>query len=117
MYESPIRKGVMATSDKVTDAFVKWSQGLAGTYDINDDDDGRIRIRFSHQEDQAAYLLTWTEDLINEVDSVVALVRRVMPTIIANDIIGVSPMTGPVGQIFALKARYQAQSEDEDEES
>lgn len=34
------------------------------------------------------------------------LIRRVMPTVIANEIIGVQPMTGPVGQIHTLRARY-----------
>ena len=30
------------------------------------------------------------------------LIRRVMPTVIANEIMGVQPMTGPVGQIHTL---------------
>jgi hypothetical protein len=34
------------------------------------------------------------------------LIRRVMPTVIANDIMGVQPMTGPVGQIHTLRVRY-----------
>lgn len=34
------------------------------------------------------------------------LIRRVMPTVIANEIIGVQPMTGPVGQIHTLRVRY-----------
>ncbi len=34
------------------------------------------------------------------------LIRRVMPTIIANELIGVQPMTGPVGQIHTLRAVY-----------
>ena len=29
-----------------------------------------------------------------------------MPTVIANEIIGVQPMTGPVGQIHTLRVRY-----------
>ena len=33
-------------------------------------------------------------------------IRRVMPTVIANEIIGVQPMTGPVGQIHTLRVRY-----------
>ena len=32
--------------------------------------------------------------------------RRVMPTVIANEIVGVQPMTGPVGQIHTLRVRY-----------
>jgi hypothetical protein len=34
------------------------------------------------------------------------IIRRVMPTVIANEIVGVQPMTGPVGQIHTLRVRY-----------
>lgn len=34
------------------------------------------------------------------------LIRRVMPTVIANEILGVQPMTGPVGQVHTLRVRY-----------
>jgi hypothetical protein len=34
------------------------------------------------------------------------LIRRVMPSVIANEIMGVQPMTGPVGQIHTLRVRY-----------
>ncbi len=37
---------------------------------------------------------------------VLPIIRRVMPTVIANEIIGVQPMTGPVGQIHTLRVRY-----------
>lgn len=36
----------------------------------------------------------------------ISLVRRAMPQLIAYDICGVQPMTGPTGLIFAMKARY-----------
>src|SRR5210317_434171 len=36
----------------------------------------------------------------------VSLVRRAMPSLVAYDIAGVQPMTGPTGLIFAMKARY-----------
>jgi hypothetical protein len=39
----------------------------------------------------------------------ISLVRRAMPNLIAYDICGVQPMTGPTGLIFALKAQYQSQ--------
>lgn len=41
---------------------------------------------------------------INKV--MLPLIRRVMPTVIANEIMGVQPMTGPVGQIHTLRTRY-----------
>ena len=36
----------------------------------------------------------------------ISLVRRAMPNMMAYDICGVQPMTGPTGLIFAMKARY-----------
>jgi len=40
----------------------------------------------------------------------ISLVRRSMPNLIAYDICGVQPMTGPTGLIFAMRARYGTQS-------
>ena len=36
----------------------------------------------------------------------ISLVRRAMPQMIAYDVCGVQPMTGPTGLIFAMKAKY-----------
>lgn len=43
----------------------------------------------------------------------IALVRRAMPNLIAYDICGVQPMTGPTGLIFAMRSRYGTQAGDE----
>jgi hypothetical protein len=40
----------------------------------------------------------------------ISLVRRAMPNLIAYDICGVQPMTGPTGLIFALRPQYTSQS-------
>ena len=37
----------------------------------------------------------------------ISLVRRAMPNLIAYDVCGVQPMTGPTGLIFAMKARLR----------
>src|SRR6056300_496769 len=37
---------------------------------------------------------------------ILPVIRRVMPTVIANEIVGVQPMQGPVGQIHTLRVRY-----------
>lgn len=37
---------------------------------------------------------------------ILPVIRRVMPTVIANEIIGVQPLTGPVAQIHTLRVRY-----------
>jgi hypothetical protein len=40
----------------------------------------------------------------------ISLVRRAMPNLIAYDVAGVQPMTGPTGLIFAMRSRYTNQS-------
>ena len=40
----------------------------------------------------------------------ISLVRRAMPNLIAYDICGVQPMTGPTGLIFAMRSKYNVQS-------
>ena len=37
---------------------------------------------------------------------ILPVLRRVMPTVIANELVGVQPMTGPVAQIHTLRVRY-----------
>jgi hypothetical protein len=39
----------------------------------------------------------------------ISLVRRSLPNLIAYDVAGVQPMTGPTGLIFAMRARYNDQ--------
>jgi hypothetical protein len=43
----------------------------------------------------------------------ISLVRRSLPNLIAYDVAGVQPMTGPTGLIFALRSRYGSQTGDE----
>lgn len=43
----------------------------------------------------------------------ISLVRRALPNLIAYDVAGVQPMTGPTGLIFAMRARYDNQTGDE----
>jgi hypothetical protein len=40
----------------------------------------------------------------------ISLVRRAMPNLIAYDVCGVQPMTGPTGLIFAMKSKYASQT-------
>jgi len=42
---------------------------------------------------------------------ILPVIRRVMPTVIANELVGVQPMTGPVGQIHTLRVRYSDTAE------
>ena len=43
----------------------------------------------------------------------ISMVRRAMPQLIAYDVCGVQPMSGPTGLIFALRARVDSQTGDE----
>ena len=53
----------------------------------------------------------------SEIDTfdpvLISLVRRAMPNLVAYDICGVQPMTGPTGLIFAMRSRYTTQTGDE----
>ena len=52
-----------------------------------------------------------TGSSIDNFDPVlISLVRRAMPNLIAYDICGVQPMTGPTGLIFAMKSRFGSQA-------
>ena len=51
-----------------------------------------------------------TSGVANWDPILISLVRRAMPSLIAYDVCGVQPMTGPTGLIFAMKARYTSQS-------
>jgi hypothetical protein len=52
-----------------------------------------------------------TGSAVDNFDPVlISLVRRAMPNLMAYDVCGVQPMTGPTGLIFAMRARYDNQS-------
>ena len=54
-----------------------------------------------------------TGNLANWDPILISLVRRSMPNLIAYDIAGVQPMSGPTGLIFAMKSKYSTQGGDE----
>ena len=43
----------------------------------------------------------------------ISLIRRSMPNLVAYDLAGVQPMSGPTGLIFAMRSRYTANNGDE----
>ena len=52
-----------------------------------------------------------TGSAISNFDPIlISLVRRALPNLIAYDVAGVQPMTGPTGLIFAMRARYASQT-------
>jgi len=72
------------------------------------------------QEERAHSSFSLTEDANTNTGSItgtgsfdpilISLVRRAMPNLIAYDVAGVQPMSGPTGLIFAMKARFGAGS-------
>ena len=54
-------------------------------------------------------LTTKTGGLAGFDPVMISLIRRAMPNLVAYDICGVQPMSGPTGLIFAMKAHYQEQ--------
>ena len=42
---------------------------------------------------------------------ILPVLRRVMPTVIANEIVGVQPMQGPIAQIHTLRVKYNANAD------
>ena len=48
-----------------------------------------------------------TADVSNYDPVLISLVRRAMPNLVAYDIAGVQPMTGPTGLIFAMRSKYE----------
>ena len=50
-----------------------------------------------------------TGNMANWDPVLISLVRRATPAMLAFDLVGVQPMTGPTGLIFAMKSRYSTQ--------
>ena len=60
----------------------------------------------SHLNESATTGATASGNVASLNRVILPVIRRVMPTVIANEIVGVQPMTGPVGQIHTLRVRY-----------
>ena len=68
-------------------------------------------IAFQEEAAQGAMLnetaANVTSNVANWNPILIALVRRAMPNLMAYDVCGVQPMTGPTGLIFAMKSQYK----------
>ena len=89
----------------------KWSQtkaalteGLAGNKKKTMDIILENTKRYLSESASAGATSAGNVATLNRV--ILPVIRRVMPTVIANEIVGVQPMTGPVGQIHTLRIRY-----------
>lgn len=64
----------------------------------------------SRQLNEAAPTNSTGSAIQNYDPILISLIRRALPNLIAYDICGVQPMTGPVGLIFAMRSRYGSQT-------
>ena len=70
----------------------------------------RAQSSFQGLNETAANATTGgTGNIANWDPILISLVRRSMPNLIAYDIAGVQPMSGPTGLIFAMKSKYTSQ--------
>ena len=97
------------------------------------DHDGMGEIKDNHRRLVTAQLLENQQNILNEEKEflgeaptnvtganisnfdpvLISLIRRAMPNLVAYDLAGVQPMSGPTGLIFAMRSRYKTQSGDE----
>ena len=79
-------------------------EGVAGTKAKNMDVVLENTRKYLSEQATAGATSAGNVATLNRV--ILPVIRRVMPTVIANEIVGVQPMTGPVGQIHTLRVRY-----------
>ena len=90
---------------KVTDSYKR-----AVTAVILENQERALREDRAFMSEAAPMNSTDANSIQNWDPILISLVRRAMPNLIAYDIAGVQPMTGPTGLIFAMRAKYQSQA-------
>ena len=90
---------------KVTDSYKR-----AVTAVILENQERALREDRAFMSEAAPTNSTDASSIQNWDPILISLVRRAMPNLIAYDIAGVQPMTGPTGLIFAMRAKYQSQA-------
>jgi hypothetical protein len=90
---------------KVTDSYKK-----AVTAVILENQERALREDRAFMSEAAPINSTDATSIQNWDPILISLVRRAMPNLIAYDIAGVQPMTGPTGLIFAMRAKYTSQA-------
>lgn len=95
MYEQDIRAHVLDSDLNWSPEFESWAElTLKGAYELKQES-VKWSVWFELEEDAIAYNLTWCESVYTHPKVIIPLLRRVIPTIIAYDILGVSPLTAP----------------------
>lgn len=95
----------------VAEAINKWRPFLKGLPDRSADDRFKLGVTAMVFENQAQYMRgldeeTRTANVGPYQKFIFPVLRRVFPNLIANEIVSVQPMNGPVGAIFYLDAIY-----------
>jgi hypothetical protein len=90
---------------KVTDSYKR-----AVTAVILENQERALREDRAFMSEAAPLNSTDANSIQNWDPILISLVRRAMPNLIAYDIAGVQPMTGPTGLIFAMRAKYTSQA-------
>jgi hypothetical protein len=90
---------------KVTDSYKR-----AVTAVILENQERALREDRAFMSEAAPLNSTDASSIQNWDPILISLVRRAMPNLIAYDIAGVQPMTGPTGLIFAMRAKYESQA-------
>ena len=90
---------------KVTDSYKR-----AVTAVILENQERALREDRAFMSEAAPQNSTDASSIQNWDPILISLVRRAMPNLIAYDIAGVQPMTGPTGLIFAMRAKYASQA-------
>ena len=90
---------------KVTDSYKR-----AVTAVILENQERALREDRAFMSEAAPTNSTDASSIQNWDPILISLVRRAMPNLIAYDIAGVQPMTGPTGLIFAMRAKFTSQA-------
>ena len=90
---------------KVTDSYKR-----AVTAVILENQERALREDRAFMSEAAPTNSTDASSIQNWDPILISLVRRAMPNLIAYDIAGVQPMTGPTGLIFAMRAKFASQA-------
>jgi len=94
----------------ITQLVEKWQPLLDNEKVAKIADPYRVRVTAQLLENQEKFLAeaaqTTTGNIQNWDPVLINLVRRLAPKLIAYDVCGVQPMTGPTGLIFAMRSRY-----------
>lgn len=106
---TPIQEAVQAVMTDPTVAEIKDNERKYVTEKVIEN-----QLKFNKGINEASDAPTNQTGGVSNFDPVlIKMVRRNMPQLIAFDLAGVQPMTGPTGSIFAMRARYTNQTGNE----